>query len=1122
MTEVLDEQLKELDKIQGRYSNLQSMDLRIQSQQVSKPSTDTPRSAPEATPNETPKKSQVHDEEPNKKQQQSDADRVVVTEGYKEPEKNLEPQDSPLVQQSQAQKLQEQSFDSLAGEPRNQMPEHQINELKATEPHTAEVDESLDFKGIQGHRKDIDIWEQSEVSTLAPTDNQDTLKTMVEEQIEAPQQLQGEQLLDQPDTRTAGTAGSIDTFMATSEDQKLYSNKDFTVLAQPPVTKDLSAAGQEDRSTQMQHLSEAQLRPTKDSVISNEGLTTAKDKTHDATQELLQDTEPSQVQLDAQVLQQPESQLNDTSKAASEMPLHHKDQSNQSEEPAQSATGIELLGDISETHEPATETDRIGDVAAPLKSAAETDLLGDIAEPSSTETNQSSAIVQPAIKSTEIESMGEIVGSRITAAELDQSDDVAALTKSVVQPPEQASETDELEKNLEHASTKSVVDSPEPASEADQLGEVGEVARPEEERNQIVEIAEPAQPAVVADVLHVGPADSGCAASKSADMTCASSIAPRFEEDCSTLTVLTKEAMLDNQGQNDIVQSDSKVEKDAVMEPSETAEQRLAREAAEAAEAELKILLASASAVPAEPSERQQSLVEQRDVEVVASTQGFGKHGTESSPEQKVKPDGDLFEEGASTSKVHEAEQPSEQEASPPASEENIATQDVLPIPKPPATREAQKSSSLVSQRAAALEEACKSASASVNQQREKVVAARMRRYSGGGAVQDSVKQLSRAELKLSNTSEQRVLKTGITRLRDVLVSRLTTNLADVPEYSQGSKLLRRATLIRLIDQEVELKSCMEMDICSAQSDVRHLTSEQLLVIRTPTLDFATESGTHSARNSFLETVDKHLFYKLAKQFIVGDVSLPQRPEPLHALGIRVALVVGASELIASGWGRKTTGGSLGDHPKVSPIWVIKLTEDDWPDRCTVAIFHTNSLWLELLTGEKPDVARPAGGEMVTVLCDRTVGIGRDRMLHWEIAILDPRVDDVMAEMACKDTKNEHKTQLNQELFAKLARRANMVATVFQSPAKDASNTSGIGESPPAHEMSMHGTDEERGASGAASAPLPKMHAPQDNPRGTPISKVSGAALRMEQCSSEMTPPPPSKSGRQAPCDIPG
>jgi len=66
-------------------------------------------------------------------------------------------------------------------------------------------------------------------------------------------------------------------------------------------------------------------------------------------------------------------------------------------------------------------------------------------------------------------------------------------------------------------------------------------------------------------------------------MTCASSIAPRFEEDCSTLTVLTKESMLDNQGQNDIVQSDSKVEKDAVMEPSETAEQRLAREAAESA-----------------------------------------------------------------------------------------------------------------------------------------------------------------------------------------------------------------------------------------------------------------------------------------------------------------------------------------------------------------------------------------------------------------------------------------------------------------------------------------------------------------------------------------------------------
>merc|ERR1711879_1106808 len=80
------------------------------------------------------------------------------------------------------------------------------------------------------------------------------------------------------------------------------------------------------------------------------------------------------------------------------------------------------------------------------------------------------------------------------------------------------------------------------------------------------------------------------------------------------------------------------------------------------------------------------------------------------------------------------------------------------------------------------------------------------------------------------------------------------------PTMVQSSKFLSR-----LISNQIELKSCMESDVSAAQSDIRYLTAEQLLAIRVPTMELATESHSHSARNSFLEMVDKHLFSKLAR-----------------------------------------------------------------------------------------------------------------------------------------------------------------------------------------------------------------------------------------------------------------
>merc|ERR1712050_738783 len=98
-------------------------------------------------------------------------------------------------------------------------------------------------------------------------------------------------------------------------------------------------------------------------------------------------------------------------------------------------------------------------------------------------------------------------------------------------------------------------------------------------------------------------------------------------------------------------------------------------------------------------------------------------------------------------------------------------------------------------------------------------------------------------------------------------------------------------------------KSCMENDVASAQSDLRYLTLEQLLHIRVPTLNFQTEAFSHSARNSFLETLDKHLFSKIPHRCQRGDLELPGKLEHVHVVGLRITLMVGAAELFKAGWG---------------------------------------------------------------------------------------------------------------------------------------------------------------------------------------------------------------------------
>lgn len=300
-------------------------------------------------------------------------------------------------------------------------------------------------------------------------------------------------------------------------------------------------------------------------------------------------------------------------------------------------------------------------------------------------------------------------------------------------------------------------------------------------------------------------------------------------------------------------------------------------------------------------------------------------------------------------------------------------------------------------------------------------VAERLRTRFGG--VTDTLDSPSRPLRKLINVTEQKVLKAGVLNLHERLA--VGEGISDVPNDTPGSKakMLGAPFLRRLISGDVELKQSMEHDVSKAQCDVRHLSPEQLLKIRTPTLDLATESQSHSARNSFMTTVDRHLFEKLTRRFLgEQDLGGDVKPETLHSLGVRLTVVIGATVLIREGWGIVP---ARDDLPPLPALWVVQLAEDEWPDHRGWSLFDVEELRLQTLPGEQPDFASAAGESNVAAVRDRTSGVGKDRVISWEIAVFDPRRDDVLAELSnLEGPVSPQNRSLNKELSAALAKRS--------------------------------------------------------------------------------------------------
>mmetsp|Transcript_97364 Transcript_97364/g.275208 ORF Transcript_97364/g.275208 Transcript_97364/m.275208 type:complete len:765 (-) Transcript_97364:87-2381(-) len=276
----------------------------------------------------------------------------------------------------------------------------------------------------------------------------------------------------------------------------------------------------------------------------------------------------------------------------------------------------------------------------------------------------------------------------------------------------------------------------------------------------------------------------------------------------------------------------------------------------------------------------------------------------------------------------------------------------------------------------------------------------------------------------LANVSEHHVLKAGIVRMHEELTMKREVNINDLPTHGSG-KIVGAAFLAQLLADKLELKSAMEGDACAAQSDIRLLAVEQLLRIRVHTLDLATESSSHSARNSFLQTVDKHLFHKIALRCLSDHAGTPGSLESLHALGLRIVLILGACVLLEGDANGRPAQEPLAGQVSTQPLpsrWVLDLADGEWPGDCRAALFHAHELRVDVLPGMCPDFVGPSVGARLAVVRDRSQGVGATRMLHWEIVEVDPCQQDVLAELS--GAEFAPRRGVTSELAAILAKRS--------------------------------------------------------------------------------------------------
>lgn len=297
-----------------------------------------------------------------------------------------------------------------------------------------------------------------------------------------------------------------------------------------------------------------------------------------------------------------------------------------------------------------------------------------------------------------------------------------------------------------------------------------------------------------------------------------------------------------------------------------------------------------------------------------------------------------------------------------------------------------------------------------------------------------SPSESQRTKWKLSE-NEQRVIKTGIRQMHVMLTPIMdNASFLQFPKRPNGSsKLLRESYFRRLLSKDVQLRSSTAADVLSAQSDLRHLRLEQLLALRVDTLDFATASESHNAHNNFLNTLDRHLFEQIAKKNLEmpAGSQLPLASDLFYMIGLQMVLALGAAAILSED--AASGGADSGQSALVPTCWALSV--EGWPG-CKLALFHSTQLKVCLLVGDSTQEVVDAAGlcSSVAVIWDRSGGLGKDRMMHWDVAAVDLSTEDLLAVHArAQRVKIGKGRSLGKELEATLKRREGKLHTVGNS-----------------------------------------------------------------------------------------
>jgi len=143
--------------------------------------------------------------------------------------------------------------------------------------------------------------------------------------------------------------------------------------------------------------------------------------------------------------------------------------------------------------------------------------------------------------------------------------------------------------------------------------------------------------------------------------------------------------------------------------------------------------------------------------------------------------------------------------------------------------------------------------------------------------------------------------------------------------------------------------------------------------------------------------------------------------EPMHQLGLRIALTVGAVDLLKQGWGLRSTAVEC---PELPSHWAIRLKPQDWPEQCSCALLHVDELQVYTLASGAADVAAVVGGNPMAAVRDRTSGRGKDRMLHWEVLRLECNEGEDFLTVLDRETLPRQQSNMADELSATLLQPA--------------------------------------------------------------------------------------------------